>query len=124
MNVRSVGGQYEPGPRASDYPGLLRAADLIGQLADVKTPALFAEFCETGFNEKLGFRNPQDLRSAYPSFSGRRSDRISETLWNICALPRKVSCGLPTFMLTCSQRNTATRSELVEGSPSTKFDLV
>jgi hypothetical protein len=56
----------------ADYPGLLRAADLIGQLADVnylrKTPALFAEFCETGFNEKLGFRNPQDLRSAYPRF--------------------------------------------------------
>jgi hypothetical protein len=32
----------------ADYPGLLRAADLIGQLADVnylrKIPALFAEF--------------------------------------------------------------------------------
>ena len=56
----------------ADYPGLLRAADLIGQLADVnylrKTPALFAEFRETGINEKLGFRNPEDLRSAYPRF--------------------------------------------------------
>src|SRR6266496_3990416 len=41
-----------------DYPGLLRAADLIGQLADVnylrKTTALFAEFRETGANDKLG----------------------------------------------------------------------
>ena len=58
----------------ADYPGLLRAADLIGQLADVnylrKTPALFAEFRETGINEKLGISNPQDLRSAYPRFTG------------------------------------------------------
>ena len=56
----------------ADYPGLVRAADLIGQLADVnylrKIPALFAEFRETGINEKLGFRNPEDLRSAYPAF--------------------------------------------------------
>src|SRR5206468_2521218 len=46
----------------ADYPGLVRAADLIGQLADVnylrKIPALFAEFRETGINEKLGFRKP------------------------------------------------------------------
>ena len=56
----------------ADYPGLLRAADLIGQMADVnylrKIPALFAEFRETGINEKLGFRNPEDLRRAYPRF--------------------------------------------------------
>src|SRR5260370_5030543 len=54
----------------ADYPGLLRAADLIGQLADVnylrKTPALFAEFRETGINKKLGFCNPVDLRTASP----------------------------------------------------------
>jgi hypothetical protein len=52
----------------TDYPGLLRAADLVGQLADVnylrKTSSLFAEFRETGINEKLGFRNPEDLRRA------------------------------------------------------------
>jgi hypothetical protein len=56
----------------ADYPGLLRAADLIGQMADVnylrKIPSLFAEFRETGINEKLGFRNPEDLRHAYPRF--------------------------------------------------------
>jgi hypothetical protein len=28
-----------------------------------KIPALFAEFRETGVNEKLGFRNPEDLRT-------------------------------------------------------------
>ena len=54
------------------YPGLLRAADLIGQLADPhhmrKFPALFYELEETGTNTKLGYKNPDDLRNAYPSF--------------------------------------------------------
>jgi hypothetical protein len=56
----------------ADYPGLLRAADLIGQLADIdylrKTSALFAEFQETDANEKLGYQTPDDLRAAYPAF--------------------------------------------------------
>jgi len=56
----------------ADYPGLLRAADLIGQLADIdylrKTSALFAEFRETGASEKLGYQTPDDLRGAYPAF--------------------------------------------------------
>ena len=56
----------------SDYPGLLRAADLIGQLADInyprKTSALFAEFRETGVSAKLGYQSTEDLRNAYPTF--------------------------------------------------------
>ena len=56
----------------ADYPGLLRAADLIGQLADInylrKTSALFTEFRETGQSEKLGYQTPDDLRAAYPAF--------------------------------------------------------
>jgi hypothetical protein len=56
----------------ADYPGLVRAADLIGQLADPhhmrKFPALFYEFTETGTNERLGYKNPADLRDDYPSF--------------------------------------------------------
>ncbi|HTS94597.1 MAG TPA: hypothetical protein VMG55_21480 [Stellaceae bacterium] len=56
----------------ADYPGLVRAADLIGQLADVnylrKIPALFAEFSETGTAAKLGYRSSEDLRLAYPTF--------------------------------------------------------
>ena len=59
----------------ADYPGLVRAADLIGQLADLnymrKIPALFAEFSETGTSEKLGYRNAADLRAAYPGFFWR-----------------------------------------------------
>jgi hypothetical protein len=57
---------------SSGYPGLVRAADLIGQLADVnyprKIPSLFAEFQEIGANDKLGYATPADLRRSYPGF--------------------------------------------------------
>ena len=55
-----------------DFPGLLRAADLIGQLADInylrKTAALFNEFRETGVNKKLNYNSAADLRANYPHF--------------------------------------------------------
>jgi hypothetical protein len=55
-----------------NYPGLVRAADLIGQLSDPrylqKIPALFYEFEETGLNKTLGYRTPGDLRKNYPIF--------------------------------------------------------
>jgi hypothetical protein len=55
-----------------DFPGLLRAADLIGQLADInylrKTAALFNEFRETGISKKLNFSSAADLRANYPQF--------------------------------------------------------
>jgi len=55
-----------------DFPGLLRAADLIGQLANARylqnISALFFEFEETGVNRRLGFSNPGDLRRGYPGF--------------------------------------------------------
>jgi hypothetical protein len=58
--------------RTDDYPGLVRAADLIGQLADPnhdrRFPDLFAEFEETGTNLLLGCTSPQELRAAYPAF--------------------------------------------------------
>ena len=50
----------------------MRAADLIGQLADPfyhrKLNALFAEFSETGMAEKLGCKNPADLAAMYTQF--------------------------------------------------------
>ena len=56
----------------SEYPALLRASDLIGQLADPnymrKGPALFMEFAETGMSDKLGYKTPAELRAAYPKF--------------------------------------------------------
>lgn len=67
-----------PVPHAEDHadtsslPGLVRAADLIGQLSDPrylnKIPALFHEFEETGVNAKLGYQHPGDLRRNYPKF--------------------------------------------------------
>ena len=55
-----------------NYPGLVRAADLIGQLSDQrylqKIAALFYEFEEIGQNQVLGYRTPGDLRNGYPKF--------------------------------------------------------
>lgn len=55
-----------------NYPGLVRGADLIGQLSDPrylqKISALFYEFEETGTNQDLGYKNPGDLRDNYPKF--------------------------------------------------------
>lgn len=56
----------------TDYPCLLRAADLIGQIADPnymrKLSALYMEFEETGINAKLGYCSAADLREAFPRF--------------------------------------------------------
>ncbi len=55
-----------------NFPGLLRSADLIGQLSDPryiqKIPALFYEFEETGTNKRLGYKTPDDLKNIYPKF--------------------------------------------------------
>lgn len=52
--------------------GLVRAADLIGQLADPrylqKLAHLYAEFKENGDAERMGYTNPGHLRSTYPAF--------------------------------------------------------
>ncbi len=57
---------------SDDFPGLLRAADLIGQLADPqymrKISALFSEFSETGQAAKMGYKTAADLRAGYPGF--------------------------------------------------------
>jgi hypothetical protein len=67
-----------PVPEDDDYAetdseaGLLRAADLIGQLADPFYPrrlnALFHEFAETGTNERYGYLTPADVADNYPQF--------------------------------------------------------
>jgi hypothetical protein len=52
--------------------GLVRAADLIGQLADPFYPrklnALFYEFQEIGLNSQLGYNSPADIAVSYPRF--------------------------------------------------------
>jgi hypothetical protein len=67
-----------PVPEGDDHAetdgeaGLVRAADLIGQLADPAYPrklgALYHELCETGVAERLGCRDPADLAEHYPGF--------------------------------------------------------
>lgn len=53
-------------------PALVRAADLIGQLADPfyhrKLPALFAEFSEIGMVEKIGCKTAADLGAIFTDF--------------------------------------------------------
>lgn len=53
-------------------PALVRAADLIGQIADPyylrKVSGLYNEFLETGFAETLGCQSPMDLVELFPSF--------------------------------------------------------
>jgi len=62
-----------------NYSGLVRAADLIGQLSDPrylqKIAALFYEFEETGQNRVFGYQNPGDLRASYPKFYWNVIDR-------------------------------------------------
>jgi hypothetical protein len=52
--------------------GLMRAADLIGQLGDPLYPrklnALFHEFAEVGLDAQLGYASPADLAERYPAF--------------------------------------------------------
>ncbi|WP_026731309.1 Npun_R2479 family HD domain-containing metalloprotein [Fischerella sp. PCC 9605] len=67
-----------PVPTADDhqctdsFAGLVRAADLIGQLSDPrylkKITSLFYEFEETGMNKVLGYQTPADLRNNYAKF--------------------------------------------------------
>jgi hypothetical protein len=52
--------------------GLVRAADLIGQLGDPhylrKANRLYHEFAEAGINERLGYGSPDDIVDCYPAF--------------------------------------------------------
>jgi hypothetical protein len=59
-------------PDLDDEAGLLRAADLVGQLGDPsylrKANALYWEFAETGTNTLLGYTSPADIVEHYPAF--------------------------------------------------------
>jgi hypothetical protein len=82
INAQTIAENIEltrfPVPETSDhqdtssYRGLVRGADLIGQLSDPrylnKIGALYYEFEETGVNQILGYKNSGDLRRNYPKF--------------------------------------------------------
>lgn len=61
---------YRPGYEDTiGLPGLVRAADIIGQLSDPrylkKMGALYYEYKETGAHQSLGYRHAGDLRQSY-----------------------------------------------------------
>ncbi len=62
----------EPYSATESEGALVRAADLIGQMADPfyhrKINALYFEFVETGTAKELGYDNPADLIDKYPEF--------------------------------------------------------
>lgn len=61
-----------PYPICDDYPGLVRAADLIGQLADPKyldkIPMLYKEFVACRSPILTRYRQPSDMIDLYPEF--------------------------------------------------------
>ena len=89
--VRAIELTRFPVPDSSDHnesdteAGLVRAADLIGQLGDPNYPqrlnALYYEFVETGTAKQLGYQTAADLADKYPSFFwGVVSPYIGEAL--------------------------------------------
>jgi hypothetical protein len=56
----------------NDFAGLVRTADLIGQLGDVnyvrKISALYYEFEELVTNDNLGYSSPTDMQDSYSDF--------------------------------------------------------
>ncbi len=75
---RSIDFTRFPVPQEARYletttePALVRAADLIGQMADPfyhrKINGLYHEFVETGMAQKLGYTSPMDLVEQFPEF--------------------------------------------------------
>ncbi len=62
----------EEAQQTDDFPGLVRGADLVGQVSDPryinKLPAVFFEFEESGFNQITGYKQPGDLLKNYADF--------------------------------------------------------
>lgn len=126
-NIEHTRFPVPPGETHKDtvtYPGLVRAADLIGQLSDPeylqKLPALFYEFEETGTNKHLGYKNPGDLRAGFPKF-----------YWNV--VHQYIKAALPYLEVTPEGRkileslNTnicTVESEITSATTSTDQNLI
>jgi hypothetical protein len=111
LGCRSASSPWDISQLGPAYPGLLRAADLIGQLADIdylrKTSALFAEFSETGVSKKLAdIKLPMIYGQRTLLSSGRPSAPISAMHSGICGSRRTANSGSPTSLRTCSQKST------------------
>ena len=90
-----------------DFPGLVRAADLIGQLADInylrKQRALFEEFRETGMSNKLGYNSVADLRANYPDLFWKTVRPYIGDALRYLESRKRVNSGSPISMQMCSQ---------------------
>ena len=105
-----------PVPAGDDHkdtggePGLVRAADLIGQLGDPfylsKLNALFYEFTEIGVAQKRGYESPADSPKPIRASSGPRSSPTSRTRLAISTGPRRARRGSLSSIATSSSRNT------------------
>ena len=90
--------------------GLVRAADLIGQLADPdylrNQTALFYEFLEIGIAQKLGYTSPADLAESYPRFFWEKVEPYIGDGLRYLALTQEGGSGPPTSTPRCSQSST------------------
>ncbi len=85
---------------AAGWPGLLRAAQILGMVADpnlmLKLTALFLELKEVGQHEPLGLSDASVLRARYPDLFCASSRRTWSTRPATCARPRTAASGSPT----------------------------
>jgi hypothetical protein len=109
-----------PNPRfaATDSePALVRAADLIGQMADPfyhrKINRLYHEFVEIGLARQLGYETPMDL-------VGRRCSPISERRCAISSRRSRASNGSLSFITIYSRSNTG--SAILVHSPALRTE--
>ncbi|MDG2071975.1 MAG: hypothetical protein P8J55_09690 [Pseudomonadales bacterium] len=99
----------EDAQESTGFPGLIRSADLIGQLAAPqymrKISALFAEFRETGQAEKMGYIAAADLRQAYPGFFWNVATPFITEGIRFLRRTQEGQMGRLIFTLTSSQKN-------------------
>jgi len=106
--------RYRP---TDTLPGLVRVADLIGQMADPqyfqKLSRLFAEFVEISAAERMGFSNAGDLHAGFPEFFYHQVHPYIGAGALTSSAPKTANSGLPTctitYMLTTARENPTQR---------------
>ncbi len=100
-------------------PALVRAADLLGQMADPqylkKLPRLYAEFVETGEAERQNFANPGELRARFPEFfESQVRPFVSEGLRSLGRIQdgQQWLANLYHHLHTSEEVETSTRAEI------------
>lgn len=112
----------------SDMPGLLRAADLIGQFGDLlyvkKISSLFVEFEETGIAIEMGYSSGADLRQKYPEFFWNNiSHLLADAVKYLRVTPSGMKCLSNLFTNIYMEDNFLNLSEL-ERLIGEKFPMI